>query len=157
MITKIHAIYEGYKWKYYRRYREPEKHVYFRINDEPNLNYTCEPLPIRGPYTAHFIDSSNNERFTFFLSPQYRHIKYKISFLHERIMANISVADNLQNYLEMHPHRNDLTRDYESHIHTVKEDMSSIRKLETVYMIYNSSYTRKPEYTGEQRDNVNTY
>jgi len=84
-------------------------------------------------------------------------VKAKIEIIHKRILANCSISDNLQTILECNPNRDDLTRRYEHYIHLVKEDMSSIRKLESFYLYYNSFYIRKPEYPGEERDNVNTY
>lgn len=84
-------------------------------------------------------------------------VRAKIEVIHERIRTNNSISDNLQSILEANPGRDDLTRKYEHHIHLVKEDMSSIRKLESFYLYYNPFYIRKPEYPGEERDNVNTY
>ena len=72
-------------------------------------------------------------------------------------MNNISKADDLQFFLENNPQRNDITREYEKYIHNVKEDMSTIRKLESFLIRYKSDYIRKPIYSGEERDNVNTY
>ena len=84
-------------------------------------------------------------------------LRSEIEVIHKRIMANTSISDNIQTFLEYNPGRDDLTRKYEHYIHLVKEDMSNIRKLESVYLYYNSLYIRKPEYPGEERDNVNTY
>jgi hypothetical protein len=91
------------------------------------------------------------------MSSEKRVLRAKIEAIHERINVNISVSDNLQTILESNPSRDDLTRKYEHHIHLVKEDMSNIRKLESFYLHYNPLYIRKPEYPGEERDNVNTY
>jgi len=103
------------------------------------------------------VDNNNNERFKYLLGTQKKGLRCDIEIIHKRINSNISISDNLQNFLELNPYRDDLTRKYEHHIHLVKEDMSNIRKLESVYLYYNPLYIRKPEYPGEERDNVNTY
>ena len=84
-------------------------------------------------------------------------VKWSIEHLHNRIVSNNLEADRLQTFLEFYPQRDNLTSSYENYIHLVKEDISSIRKLETFYKKYYVSYISKPEYPGEERDNVNTY
>jgi len=143
------------KYKHYER--NPENNIYFRIHEEPNDNLSCEPFPRRSRFIAHFVDNNNNERFKYLMGTQKKVLRAKIEMIHTRIMANSSISDNLQTILEYNPNRDDLTRRYEHYIHLVKEDISSIRKLESFYLYYNSLYVRKPEYAGEERDNVNTY
>lgn len=103
------------------------------------------------------MDNNNNEKFCYLLGTQKKGLRRDIETIHNRINLNISISDDLQTFLELNSNRDDLTRKYEHHIHLVKEDMSSIRKLESVYLRYNPFYTRKAEYPGEERDNVNTY
>ena len=84
-------------------------------------------------------------------------LRSSIDKLDSNILFNISKCDELQNYLEINPLDDYKTREYERYNHLVKEDLSSIRKLETFLKRYDPSYISKPEYSGEERDNVNTY
>lgn len=143
------------KYKIYKN--NEDKNKYFYIREEPNLNKTIESFPIHKNFFAHFIDHNGKERFKYYMGIESYKVKTEIELLHNKIEANISLADQLQSYLELNPQRNDLTRKYERYIHFVKEDISSIRKLESFYKVYNPTYKSKPEYSGEERDNVNTY
>lgn len=98
-------------------------------------------------------------RFKFFLKYDYhdRKVNQAIDKIDKNIRANISKCDELQDYLEIHPLDDNKTREYERYNHLVKEDLSSLRKLEAFVKRYNPSYIPKPEYPGEERDNVNTY
>lgn len=84
-------------------------------------------------------------------------VRSSIELLHSKLVANISRCDQLQAHLEIHPHQDNITSEYERFNHYVKEDLSSIRKLETFLKRYDTSYISKPQYPGEERDNVNTY
>lgn len=139
-------------------YRYKKSRVaFFQIYDEPNMNHTCERIPHKGMFFAVFLDSEGKYRHTYFMNIGLASLTVRIEKLHLRIMANIHESDNLQSFLEMNSQRHDLTREYEQQIHHVKEDMCTIRKLESFLKQYHPHYISKPEYSGEQRDNVNTY
>jgi hypothetical protein len=107
------------------------------IHEEPNNNHSCEPFSKNSRFIAHFMDHNNNERFRYLLGTQKKDLRAEIEKIDKRINANIIISDNIQDFLELNPGRNDLTGAYEYHIHLVKEDMSNIRKLESVYLHYN--------------------
>lgn len=78
-----------------------------------------------------------------------------IAFLDIRIKYHNRRIDSIQDRLNDNPYLP--TDKLEYHFHAVKTDLSSIRKLESFLLVYDSSYIRKKEYPGEERDNVNTY
>lgn len=155
IFKPLHDIIVHIKYKVYEK--NSDRNRYFFIKEEPNLNKTCESFPLHKSFIAHFIDHNGNERFKYYMAIECFKVKSEIELLHQKIETNISLADHLQSYLELNPQRNDLTRKYEGYIHFVKEDISAIRKLESFYKVYNPTYKSKPEYSGEERDNVNTY
>lgn len=82
-------------------------------------------------------------------------VKQDIVKLDLRLKYNNNMIDNWQERLLSNP--NLPTTELERYNHMVKEDLSSIRKLESFVKKYEPLYISKPEYPGEERDNVNTY
>lgn len=144
-----------FKYRYYKR--KPSRNKVFPIREEPNNNKYCEPFSPRESFIAHFIDHNQNVRFTYFMKYDLVKVRKTIDILHNNLLFNIGKCDELQDYLETHPSDNNKTSEYERYNHVVKEDLSSIRKLESFLKVYDTSYIPKPEYPGEERDNVNTY
>jgi hypothetical protein len=155
MFKPLKTIAIDFKHKYYKK--RPSKNKAFFIHEEPNKNKVCEPFSTKGSFIANFIDHKQNIRFTFFMNYDLGDIRSTIEKLHNNLQFNISKCDELQDYLEVNPLDENGTKEYEGYNHVVKEDLSSIRKLEGFLMRYDSSYIPKPEYPGEERDNVNTY
>lgn len=155
ILKPITGIIFDIKYKYYNKRKS--RNQFFWIHEEPNMNLVCEPFNTRKTFMAHFINDKMNRKYSFLVKNQVPKIQSTIETLHSNIMNNIAISDNLQTFLEINPQRNDITREYEKHIHDVKEDMSTLRKLESFLIRYRPDYIRKPTYAGEERDNVNTY
>jgi hypothetical protein len=155
ILKPFKTIATDFKYKYYKR--RSSKHKVFYIHEEPNRNKYCEPFSTRRSFIANFIDHKQNVRFTFFMDYHLSEVRSTIEKLNNNLLFNISKCNELQDYLEANPLDHGGTKRYEEFNHVVKEDMSSIRKLESFLMRYDSSYIPKPEYAGEERDNVNTY
>jgi len=143
------------KLEYYKKVKS--RNFLFYINEEPNLNLTCEEFPRNNGFIAHFVDHKLNINHTFMVAYHIPKIEYTIVVLHDRILSNIHKTDDLQFFLENNPHRDDITSEYEKYNHCVRQDMCTLRKLESFLIKYKSYHIRKPIYTGEERDDVNTY
>jgi hypothetical protein len=155
LLTSFKGVIIGVKFEYYKKVKS--RNFLFFIDEEPNLNLTCEEFPKNRSFLAHFIDHNSNINHTFMIAYHIPKIEYTIDLLHEKIMSNIHRSDDLQFFLENNPHRDDITCEYEKYNHYVKQDMSRLRKLESFLIKYKSYHPRKPVYTGEEKDNVNTY
>lgn len=153
LFTPLKKIYIDYKYERYKQDRS--KHKIFRIDEEPNRNNICEPFSKAETFFAHFIDHENNKRFTFFMKYEKSRVKSQIEKLNKDIIYNSNKIDDIQVYLSSNP--NSSVRELERYNHLVKQDMSCLRKLESFYKKYDNKYISKPEYSGEERDNVNTY
>lgn len=150
---KQNYITKMYEWK---RNRE-KRTVDFTIYEEPNLNrHNDTVFSTKGSFIALFKDQGNNLRFTYYMRHDVARLRADIEGLHITLLANIRMCDILQ--VEAENNSSDLiTQQYERYNHEVKRDLSNIRRLESVYKCYNKTYICKPEYSGEERDNVNTY
>jgi hypothetical protein len=155
MFRPLKTIAIDIKHRYYKT--KPSKQKIFLIHEEPNMNKWCEPFSTRSSFIANFVDHNQRVRFTYFMRYHLGDVRSTIERLHTDTLFHISKCDELQDYLEINPQDDNGTKKYEKHNHVVKENMSSIRKLEGFLMRYDSSYIPKPEYAGEERDNVNTY
>jgi hypothetical protein len=148
------AIYDAI---YKIRKKRDDDYWYFRIHTEPSLNHHIESFPKHKSFVARFVNENDDIKFEYDMRKQLPVVRFSIEKLHLNLITNIRFSDELQSFLELHPHRDDITREYERYNHLVKEDLSSIRKLEAFVKVYDPSYVSKPEYSGEERDNVNTY
>lgn len=155
MLKPLKTVAIDIKYRYYKRRSSKQK--VFPIYEEPNRNKSCEPFSTRESFIAHFVDHKQDVRFSFFMKYDLTKVRFTIEKLHNNLLANIFRCDELQNHLEIHTQDHDKTREYEGYNHVVKEDLSSLRKLESFLKTYDSTYISKPEYPGEERDNVNTY
>lgn len=127
----------------------------FFIREEPNENNYCEPFNPNHKFIAQFYDHRFKLRHWYYMRGNVDKVKRDIELLDKRLWYNNNKIDD---YLDMMSENPSLPVDkLEKYNHRVAEDLSSIRKLESFVMVYDNSYTRKPEYPGEERDNVNTY
>lgn len=140
------------------RYRDRDRrNGPFYIQEEPNNNYHCEPFNQQAKFIAVFLDHEFKKRHVFFMkgNGNVNNVKRAIDFLDKRLKKTNLEIDRLQDQLDNNPQLS--TETIEKHFHTVKQDLSSIRKLESFLLSYDRSYVIRLEYPGEERDNVNTY
>lgn len=155
LFKPLKGLIVGAKYEYYKKIKS--RNNIFVVHEEPNLNLTCEEFSTNKTFIAHFVDYKLNVRHSFLVGYQIPKIESTIDILHNRIINNINKSDDLQFFLENNPQRDDVTREYEKYNHHVKQDLSTLRKLESFLIKYKPDHSRKPIYSGEERDNVNTY
>ena len=153
IFTPLKRIYVDFKYKQYKDNKD--KHKTFTIFEEPNRNLFCEPFSTKETFIGYFIDHEGNIKYMFFMRYDKRKVKRIIEKLDKDIRFNSNKIDDIQVYLSSNP--NASVQELERYNHLVKQDMASLRKLESFYKQYDKKYVSKPEYPGEERDNVNTY
>jgi hypothetical protein len=151
---KLNNVTKVYEWK---RNRE-ERKVTFIIYEEPNRNRNIDtPFSTKHSLIALFKDHEGHSRFTYYMRYDLPLLRADIEYLHRKLLANIRMCDILQDEGVKYPSLNTITQQYEVYNHEVKRDLSNLRRLESVYRCYKKNYICKPEYSGEERDNVITY
>lgn len=129
--------------------------VIIPIREEPNQNYSCEEADPSVKYFAVFVDHKGKTKCTFDITGHTINVRAYITYLDLRLRFYNYKIDNWQE--KLNKNRLLSTSPMEKCNHQYKKDLACIRKLESLVLKHDPSFVRRPEYPGEERDDVNSY